>query len=168
MKTRSYFVGKVFCLFLLAVLTLCICTPVLAASNTTSLTTTVPSHIDINVTIVGSGTVEINGRKLSETCTVPVERNQEVTIKLTPSNGYHIHSVTCDGADITQKAESGCFPLPKLEYKTSIVVNFAIDADNPNTRDNSSPLLVFFSITTIVSLWGIVLLIENRKKFNCK
>lgn len=165
MKTRSYFARKVVCMFLLAVLTLCICTPVLAASNTTTLTTTVPSHFDMNIAIVGKGTIKINGRNISESCIVPIERNQAVTVKITPDDGYYLSSVTYDGNEISQEVKDGYLTLPQPERELSIYINFAAYTGTPNTGDSSYQLLIFCSVASIISLLGmILLLIANRKK----
>lgn len=168
MNARSNIIGKVFCLFLLAVLTLCICTPVLAASSTTTLTTTMPSHFDMNVTVIGKGTIEVNGSKLSQTGVVPTERNKEVTIKVTPDDGYLISSVIYGGSDLTQEAKIGAFILSPLEDEATIKVTFVANASTPSTGDSSYPSIVFFSIAAIISLLGIVVLLTvNRKKSNC-
>ena len=164
MKTRSYFLGKVFCLFLLAVLALCICTPVLAASSTTTLTTTVPACVDVGIKIVGKGTIELNEKMMSETGVVQVERNKEVFIIITPDDGYHIGSVVYDGVDITQEIKAGCRTFLRLERETLISVKFAVDPGIPNTGDGVYPSLIFVGITAGVSLLGIaVLLVLNRK-----
>lgn len=165
MKTRSRIIRKAFCLSLLAVLALCVCTPVLAVSNTTTLTTTVPSHFDMNVTIVGNGTLEINGNTLSQTSVISVERHQDVTCKITPDAGYYISSVIYDGNDITTDAKDGSFHLSQLESDVVFSITFTAKASTPNTGDNTYPFLLFYSITAIASLLGIaVLLTVNRKK----
>lgn len=167
MKTRSYFVGKVFCLVLLAVLTLCICTPVLAASSTTTLTTTVPSHHDISVKIVGKGTIEINGKKLLETGVVSTERGKEVAIIISPDEGHHISAVTYNGADIVEEVKGRQLMLPQLEGEVSISVIFAVDSSSPSTGDDSYPSVVFLSVVAMISPLGIVVLLTaNRKKSN--
>ena len=167
MKTRSYFVGKVFCLVLLAVLTLCICTPVFATSCTTILTTTVPSHFDMNVTIVGNGTVEVNGRKLLETGVISTERGKEVAITISPDKGHHIRAVIYNGADIAEEVKGRQLVLPQLEREASISVTFAADSSSPSTGDDGYPSVVFLSVTAIISLLGLVVLLTvNSKKFN--
>ena len=164
MNTRSSIMKKTFYLLLLAVLTLCICTPVLATSGTTTLTTSVPSHFDLNVTIIGNGTIEINGTKLLETDIVSVERNKEVTIKITPSTGYYTNSVIYDGVDITSELINGTLSLPQLEHEASIIVKFTVETGIPNTGDHGDPPLIF-CVTAIASLLGIVILLTaNRKK----
>lgn len=155
---------KIFYLLLLAVLTLCICTPALAAIGTTTLTTTVPSHFDLKVTIIGNGTLEINGRKLEETGVVSAERNKEIIIKITPDDGYRLSSVMRDGTDITSAAKDGYLTLPQPEQESSIRVVFTADDIPPNTGDPCYPPL-FFIVTAIASLLGIVVLLTvNRKK----
>lgn len=167
MKTRSYFVGKVFCLFLLAVLALCICTPVLAASSTTTLTTTVPAYFDMSVKIVGKGTIEINGKIMSETGVAQVERNKEVFITINPYDGYHIGSVICDGVDITQEIKDGNLTLSQLGGEASFGVKFVVNPSAPSTGDDRYSSVVFLSVTAIISLLGIVVLLTaNRKKSN--
>ena len=164
MNTRSSIMKKIFYLLLLAVLTLCICTPVLAATGTTTLTTTVPSCFDLNVTIIGNGILEINGSKLTESGIVSIERNKEIIIKITPNDGYRLSSVMCDDADITNEVKDGYLTLTQLEHESSIIVNFAVDTSTPNTGDHSYPPL-FFIVTAIASLLGIVVLLTlNRKK----
>ena len=167
MNARSNSIGKVFSLFLLVALALCICTPVLAASGTTILTTTVPSHFDMNVTIVGNGTVIVNGRELSETGAVSTERGNEVVITISPDEGHHISAVIYNGADIVEEVKGGQLILPQLEGEVSISVIFAADSSSPSTGDDSYPSVVFFNVTAIISLLGIVVLLTvNRKKSN--
>ena len=164
MKARSFFAEKVFYLFLLAVLTLCICFPVFASSNTTILTTKVPAHIDIDVTIDGGGTVEINGRKLSETSIVPVERNQAVSIKITPDDGYNLRCVTFDGKDITNQVANGSLTLPQLDHETSVCFKFVASIKDPATEDNRYPFWIFCGFTAAVPLLGIIILLTASRK----
>lgn len=165
MKTRSRIIKTAFCLFLLAVLALCICTPAFAASDTTKLTTTVPSHFDMNVRIVGNGTLEINGNTLSQSSVISVERHRDITCKLTHDTGYHISSVIYNGNDITTDAKDGSFHLSPLESDVALSIVFAANTSTPSTGDSTYPALIFHSITAIASLLGIaVLLTVNRKK----
>lgn len=165
MKTRSRISKTVFCLFLLAVLALCMCTPTFALSDTTKLTTTVPSHFDMSVIIVGNGTLEIGGKALTTTSVIPIERHLEVTCKITPDDGYHISSVIYNGNDITMDAKDGSFHLSPLEGDVGLSIAFAANASTPNTGDNTYPFLLFYSIIAIASLIGIaILLTANRKK----
>lgn len=165
MNARSNIIVKVFCLFLLAALTLCISTPVFATANTTTLTTTVPSHFDMNVTIVGNGTLEINGKTLSQTSVISVDRHQDVTCKITPDAGYYISSVIFDGNDITTDAKEGVLTLHPLEDNATFYITFVANAGTPNTGDNTYPQLIFCSIVAVASLLGIaILLTVNRKK----
>ena len=144
MKTRSRIIRKAFCLSLLAVLALCMCTLAFAASDTTKLTTTVPSHFDMNVTIVGNGTLEINGKTLSQTSVISVERHQDVASKITPDIGYHISSVIYNGNDITTDAKDGLFHLSPLESDVALSIAFAANANTPNTGDGAYPILLFY------------------------
>ena len=167
MKTRSDFVGKVFYLFLLAVLALCICTPVLAASSTTTLTTTVPTYFHMSVKIVGKGTIELNGKIMSETGVAQVERNKDVFITITPGAGYHISSVVYDDVDITQEIKDGHLTLSQLDGEASFDVKFVANTSVPSTGDASYSSVVFLSVAAIISLLGIVVLLTvNRKKSN--
>ena len=163
MKTRSYFIGKIPSLFLLAVLTLCICTPVLAESDTTILTTTVPSHFKMNVTIVGKGTIEINGQTLLETGVIQVERNSENTIIISPDQGFYLNAVIFDGEDITNEIKDGAFTFPALERDSSLSITFNTCTNTPNTGDNCN--LFLFIVVAVASFIGIVVLLTiNRKK----
>ena len=164
MKTRSKFLGKVFCLFLLAALTLCISTPVFATANTTTLTTTVPSHFDANIAIVGKGVIEINGVKLSQTGLVSVERHKDIMITITPQNGYHLNSVILNGKNITSDAIKNTFIIPSAETDLTLSITFVADSESPSTGDNSYPFLIFYSFAAIASLLGIILLTVNRKR----
>lgn len=169
MKTRSRIISTAFCLFLLAVLALCMCTPAFAVSDTTKLTTTVPSHFDMSVTIDGNGTLEINGNTLSQTNVIQVERHHDVTCKITPDVGYHINSVIYNGNDITADAKNGIFHLSPLDSDVTLHIAFAANATTPNTGDNTYPVLLFYSISAFASLLGIaVLLTVNRKKSSNK
>ena len=165
MKTRSKILRYAFCLFLLAVLALCTCTPAFAVSDTTKLTTTVPSHFDMNVTIVGNGTLEINGNALSQSSVISVERHRDITCKITPDTGYHISSVIYNGNDMTKDARNGLFHLSPLEGNVTLSIAFAANTTTPSTGDSTYPSLIFHSITAIASFLGIaVLLTVNRKK----
>ena len=169
MKTRSRIIRKAFCLSLLAVLALCVCTPALAASNTTTLTTTVPSHFDMNVTIVGGGTLDINGNILSQASVVSVDRHKEVACKIIPDAGYRIGSVIYNGNDITKDAKEGVFTLHPLEGNATFSITFVANASTPNTGDTTYPHLIFCSIVAVASLLGIaILLTVNRKKSTTK
>lgn len=164
MKTRSKILGKIFCLFLLAALTLCISTPVFATANTTTLTTTVPSHFNANIALVGKGAIEINGIKLSQTGVVSVERHKDIKITFTPQDGYHLNSVIVNGKSITTDATQNTLNLPPLESDLTLSITFAANSEVPSTGDNSYPILMFYSFAAIASLLGIILLAVNRKR----
>lgn len=167
MKTRSSLIGIFFYLFLLAVLTLYIGTPVFAASSTTTLTTTVPSHFNMNVTIIGNGTVEINGSQLMQTGVIPTERNKEILVTIKPAQDYHLSSVIYAGANISSNVNDGLFTLPPLTDDASISITFEANTSMPNTGDPGSYALIISSITAIASLMGIIILLTfNRKKPN--
>ena len=76
--------------------------------------------------------------------------------------------VIYDGVDITKEIKDGHLTLSRLEGEASISIKFVVDTSTLSTGDNSYPSAVFLSVTTIVSLWGIVVLLTvNRTKSDC-
>ena len=162
MKTRSSIIQKVFCFFLLAALTLGVCTPALAASGTTTLTTKVPSCFTVDIHITGNGTITVNGTVLSQSGTVQVERNKQVTIQITAANNSYLKAVNYNGEDFTKDAADGSIMLPAIEDNAVLSVFFAAKSVAPATGDNSN--IHFWAALFFVSCGVLIVFTVYDKK----
>ena len=163
MKTRSSIIQKVFCFFLLAALTLGVCTPVLAASGTTTLTTKVPSCFTVDVHITGNGTITVNGTVLSQSGTVQVERNKQVTIQIAAADNTYLESVTYNGTEIIADAADGSIMLPAMEDNAVLSVFFAAKSVAPTTGGNSN-IHLWIALFFVSSGVLIVFTVYDRKR----
>ena len=156
---------KAFSFLLLAALTLAVCIPVSASNSTTTLTTEVPSHFTIDVSITGKGSVSINGTNTHLSQKIQIERNKEIMIYITADDGYTLENITYNGIDVTKYVEDNCLQLPMPDEDSTLMVSFAAVSDSPSTGDERIHHLLFLSITAILSLTGIIVLLSSRRKW---
>ena len=165
MKTRSKFIQRISIFLLLTALTLGFSIPVLAISTSTTLVTVVPSCFMMEVTIVGDGSIVINGNKLTESTQISIERHQTVEIELLPGDKSRVESITYNGISLTEE-NGGNLSLPELEKDATLIVTFAVNQSPPNTGDKSFPQVICYGIIAIISLFAIILLTVKKKCYN--
>ena len=163
MKARSKIFPKTIILVLMAALTLVICFPVAAATNTT-LTTTVPETLPLLLELSGKGTVTINGVAYTQSETIEIPRNATIELQITPDTGKNIKSVIYNGLDYTNKAENGKLALPAITGEAMLCVSFAEIASTPMTGDPYT--LLCLVVLMHLSLIGIIATLSFRKKNN--
>ena len=135
MRTRSKILSKAISCVLLVALALIICVPVTAATNSTTLTTTVPETLLLSVELQGSGTVIVDGTEYTESSVVQTPRNKDIVLQINPDDGWCIKSVIWGGNDITEKAKAGNVTLPGINEETALCVEFEKIASTPVTGD---------------------------------
>lgn len=138
----------------MAALTLVICFPVAAATNSTTLTTIVPETFPILLKLSGNGTVAINGVAYTQPGTVEIPRNSAVELHITPDAENEIKSVIHNGCDYTMDAKNGKITLPAITGETTLYVCFTEIASTPITGDLNSPQC--FVLLMLLSLLGII------------
>ena len=146
----------------MAVLTLVICFPVAAATNSTTLTTTVPETFPLLLELSGNGTVAINGVDYTRSETIEIPCNSTVELRITPDAENEIKSVVYNGFDYTKEAKNGKFTLPAIISETTLYVSFTEIASTPITGDPYSPLCLIALM--FLSLIGIIAILSFRKK----
>lgn len=146
----------------MAALTLVICVPVAAATNSTTLTTTVPQTVPLLLELSGKGTVSINGVAYTKSGTVEVPLNFALELRITPDAENEIKSVVYNGFDYTKEAKNGKLTLPAIAGEAMLCVNFANIASTPQTGDAYSPLCLIFLM--FLSLIGMISAFSFRKK----
>ena len=166
MKTRSKFIQRVWIFLVLTALTLGFSIPVSASSSSTTLITVVPSCFIMDVTMVGDGSVIINGNKLTQPEQISIERHQRVEIVLSPGDNSHIESIMYNGTSFTDRANDGSLVLPELKTDAELIVTFAVNQSTPNTGDESFPQVICYGIIAIISLFAIILLTVKKKCYN--
>lgn len=155
MRTRSKILSKAISCVLLVALALIICVPVTAATNSTTLTTTVPETLSLSVEMRGCGTVIVDGTEYTESSVVQTARNKDIVLQIIPDDGWCIKSVVWGGNDITEKAKAGNVTLPGINEETAICVEFEKTASTPATGDTFSSAYVAFLM--VISIIGIAL-----------
>ena len=162
MKARSKIFSKAKLFVLMAALTLVICFPVAAATNSTTLTTTIPKTATLLLELTGNGTVAVNGVAYTEPGTVEIPRNWAVELLITPDIGNEIKSVVYNGQDYTKEAKAGKITLPAITGEATLCVSFTEIATAPQTGDFLSPS--FFVFLMLLSLVAIDVTRSFRKK----
>lgn len=146
----------------MAALTLVIYFPVAAASNSTTLTTTVPVTFPLKLELSGNGTVTINGLAYTQSETVEIPRNSTVELQITPHAENIIKSVVYNGHDYTKEAKRGKFTLPAITGEATLCVSFTENTSTPATGDPYSPLCLTFLM--FLSLIGVIAAFSFKKK----
>lgn len=162
MKTRSKFFSKAILCVLMAALTLVICFPVAAATNSTTLTTTVPETLPLVLELSGNGTVTINGVVYTNSGTIEIPRHSTITLQITPNTNNEIKSVVCNGIDYTKDVKEGTLTLPAITESVTLGVSFAEIASSPQTGDSNCPFL--WMLLMLISLVGIVVILLVKKE----
>lgn len=162
MKTRAAVIYKATELVLLAALTLVICFPVAAATNNTTLTTTVPGTIPLLLDLTGNGTVTIDGVGYTQSDTIKIPKNPTVKLQITPDAENDIKSVIYNGQDYTKEAKNGNLTLPPITGEAILCVSFTKTSSTPQTGGPYSPLYLIFLM--YLSLTGMITVLSFRKK----
>ncbi len=162
MKTRSNILSKTIVFVLMAALTLVICCPVAAATNSTTLTTTIPETFPLMLELSGNGTVAINGIAYTQSGTVEIPRNSAVELRIIPDAENEVKSVVYNGFDYMIEAKNEKIVLPAITGEAKLCVNFAEIASTPQTGDVYSPLCLMLLMS--LSLIGMIAIFYLRKK----
>ena len=162
MKTRSSFFSKAILCVLMAALTLVICFPVAAATNSTNLTTTVPETFPLMLELSGNGTVTVNGVAYTQSGTIEIPRNSSIELLITPDIGNNIKSVVYNGFDYTKEAKAGKITLPAITEDAELCVCFFEIPSTPQTGDSHS--LLHLVLLMLISLIGMIVILSFWKK----
>ena len=146
----------------MAALTLVICFPVAAATNSTTLRTTVPGTVPLLLELTGNGTVTVNGVAYTRSKTIEIPRNSAIELRITPDAENEIKSVVYNGFDYTKEAKNGKIVLPAITGEATLCVNFTEIASTPQTGDAYSPL--YLTLLMFLSLIGMIATLSFRKK----
>ena len=148
----------------MAALTLVICLPVTAATNSTTLTTTVPEVLTLFLELSGNGTVTVSGVTYTKSETVDIPRNSIVELQIIPDVGNDIKSVVYNSYDYTKEVKNGKLTLPTITGEAKLCVSFIETASTPQTGYAYSPLCL--TVLMFLSLIGIIVLYFGKKKTN--
>jgi len=162
MKTRSKIFSKAILCVLMAALTFVICFPVAAATNSTTLTTTIPKFLPLHLELSGNGTVTINGVAYTQSETVEIPRNSTTELQITPDVENVIKSVVYNGHDYTKEAKNGKLTLPTITDEATLCVSLVKTASTPQTGDTFSPL--YLTLLMLCSLIGMIATLSFWKK----
>ena len=145
----------------MAALTLVICFPVAAATNSTILTTQVPKDLPLQLELTGNGTVILNGVAYAQSETIEISRNSKLELCITPDAGNKIIAAVYNGVDYTSDVKSGKIILPAITEDAKLSVQFCEIVPNPETGDMYSPhgLVLLLLIS-----WGMIGILLFRKK----
>ena len=157
MKTRSKIFSKSILFVLMAALTLAFCIPVAATSSTT-LTTTVPETLPLLLELTGNGTIRINGIEHTQSGVIEVSRNSTIELQIIPDTGHYIKTVVYNGHDYTKESKRGTLTLPVIPVNVQLCVHFSKIPSVPQTGDPYPPLhlvvlMLFSLIGMIITLW---------------
>lgn len=163
MKTRSTFIFTTIMLVLLAVLTLTFPVSV-AATGSTTLTTSVPTHFSLTLDIVGKGMVTVNAEKYTESNTIQIERNSSVVLQILPNDGYKVQSVIYNSKDVTDEVVEGTLSLPVMECDSKLCVIFAANPVIPETGDTHYDAIVMAVAGMVLSAMCVAVSLAFQKR----
>ncbi len=146
-----------------ALLLLAICLtamPVFAA--TTTLTTSVPHNVNVDVTIEGHGVVAFGDVVCKAPGVIEIPRSGNITITATPDNGWMLQSAMIDGEDFTDRLQEGGVTLENVAEDFTMHIEFRKTAKPPQTGDVFHPEQWF--IVAILSLMCIAICVMAYKK----
>ena len=156
--------SKATVLVLLAALTLVLSISVTANTGNTTLTTSVPASFALILEIQGNGTVIINDENYTESNTIQIPRNVDVTMQIIPEQGSYIKSVLYNGSDITGTLIDGVVMLPTMSGDSKLNITFDVSYNAPQTGDQAFRSAVMAGITMMISLLCLVVALRSKKK----
>lgn len=147
-------------------------TTAFADGGTTTLTTTVPCTVTLQ--IGEHGAVTVDGTKYTGNTSFQAELDAVVTYTITPDSGYEISKVTYDGTDVTASAKSGTYKAAELKGNVTVTVTFARKGGetptdptmptSPKTGDQSRPILWAALLASSVLAFTVLLYVLKRRK----
>lgn len=151
---------KLYIFFLVLIITSCSVTfPAMAAETTIS--TTVPTHIPVEIIITGKGSVEVDGKIYSESGFVDVMRHKEISYIISPADGYYIENVEYCGVDITDALVNNSYKVSQVGIGDVLTIAFAPISDAPSTGDNSNADI--WMILMLISAAMFAVIFKKRK-----
>ncbi len=139
-----------------------------ADGGTTTLTTTVPCTVTLQ--IGEHGAVTVNGTKYTGNTSFQAELDAVLTYTITPDSGYEISKVTYYGTDVTASAKSGTYKAAALKGNVTVIVSFAKKSvtppppNSPKTGDGSNPVLWAALLTVSSVTVAAALFFRKRRK----
>lgn len=136
-----------------------------ANAKSTTITTSVPSHCSLQVSIAGRGNVCIDEKSIHTTETISVQRHKKLVIEFHAGIGYQLASVSLNGEDVSQELSSGKLTLDSISFDSTLTVVFMKKSAvwpgaNPPTGDN----IMNFITCCGMSLMGLLILEKRRRK----
>ena len=165
MKARSKIFSKAILCVLMAALTLALSVSAAATTNSTTLTTSVPASFSLLLEIQGRGTVTINSQTYTESGTILIPRNMDVTLQIIPEQGSYIESVLYNGSKITSTLVDGSVTLPAMNGDSTLVITFAASQNPPQTGDQAARMAVLAEIAMLLSLCCLALVWKSKNRF---
>lgn len=140
--------------------------PLPVAARTTTLKTSVPTEISLEVEIIGSGTVTVDGQKITKTRTVSIDRHSTVTVSIVPASGYQLKSVTLNGENVISQIKDGALIIEELSLDSVLSITFnrttsGWSGSNPPTGDNHIEIA---AIVAVISLTVLLMLIWPKRR----
>lgn len=128
-------------------------------ASSTHLATSVPTHVSLTVEITGKGTVLVGDEEITKTTSLPVLRNRDCALSVSPASGYLLERVFLDGKDITRALSDGNLILEETGQDIVLSVTFlkrGADATNPKTGDMAVIPTTEISLFAAVALWFVI------------
>lgn len=142
-------------------------TTAFADEGTTTLTTTVPCTVTLQ--IGERGAVTAAGTKYTGNASFQAALNTVLTYTISPDSGYKISKVTYDGTDVTEAAKSGTYTAAALQGNVTLTVTFVkktitpTDPTSPKTGDESH-MALWIGLMCVSGAGLGMLLISRRKR----
>ncbi len=149
---------------LVVALTFVIYTPVTATASSTTLTTTVPKALQINLTLTGNGFIAINGTSYDQSGKIDVPTDTTVELQIIPKAGSILKAVIYNGCDITSRIVNGKTTLSNIQEIMDLHITFESITSTPVTGDFSYPTLIHLAFTALLSLIGLIAIAHYTKK----
>ena len=151
---------KLYIFSLVLIITVCsFANSVLAAEM--SISTTVPTHVPVELIIIGEGRVEVDGKIYSESGVVDIPRHKEILYTIAPADGYRVENIQYCGVNITDSLVNNSYTVSQVGIGDVLTVAFAPIADTPITGDDSKAD-VWMSLM-LISAAMFAVIFKNRK-----
>lgn len=130
-----------------------------SAEPSTTLTVILPDSYPLTLTIQGKGTVCVGDTVCRKSATLELERLEPVTIRVTPREGWFLHSVTWNGVAQTVQESGWTKTMEGITEEMALTVVFRSTAASPATGDR----LWLYATGLLLSAAGLALCLKKRK-----
>ena len=109
------------------------------------------NYFGLTITTIGHGSVTYGSTKVTNYKSFEVEEGRNVTLTVTPDNGYQFSQLTVNGQDVTKSVKDNVYTISSIKYDLAVVATFIESTSTFNIDDIYYSILSASDKTVVVS-----------------